>query len=111
MNEPINLYEAYKTIPVGERYCTSCNHPILSNLFLFDGELYHGGCLKNFERFGEAVAICRGCFSYLTNKNVVRVTYDGHEEKSCGVCGHPSLRFLKNRMSRSWDSDEAEVLM
>ena len=71
--------------------CPECGRLIQRNSALFDGQLWHWGCLKNDERFGTAVAQCMGCFSFLTNGNVTR----DEDSKFCGLCGSQQIRFLK----------------
>jgi hypothetical protein len=98
----VNLYDAYRTLPISERYCTGCGDLIERNLALHDGDLFHWGCLKNTERFGHTVAICYGCFSFLTNSKIARISYDASgadSAKQCALCGSPHLRFLNRRTS------------
>jgi hypothetical protein len=73
--------------------CPECGQLIQRNSALFDGQLWHWGCLKNDERFGTAVAQCLGCFSYLTNSKITRDA----NTRFCGHCGSQQIRmFEKN---------------
>jgi len=72
--------------------CPECQREIQRNSALFDGQLFHWGCLKNDERFGTAVAQCLSCFSFLTNSKITR---DG-QSKFCGLCGSQTLRLLNH---------------
>jgi hypothetical protein len=77
--------------------CPSCNQVIQANWAKFNGALWHWAHLRDDERFGEAVAVCPNCTSYLTNGYVIKTTYQdtGREEKSCGVCGFTHIRILR----------------
>lgn len=99
----VTLWNAYQALPLEKRICESCARPIASNIALFDGQLWHWGHLKNNERFGIAVAQCLECGSFLSNRFVIRASYDvsGVQlEKNCGHCGSLQLRNLKKMTSQ-----------
>lgn len=79
-----------------ERTCESCHQPIQRNLAQLDGFDYHYGCLKGTVQFGRAVAICQGCFSWLTDAKIVELNFQEGQvrrQRTCGVCGGQELRF------------------
>jgi hypothetical protein len=80
--------------------CTAatCQRPIARNLAYFNGQPYHFGCLKNTVQFGRAVAICRGCFSWLTEDKVTQLNFPEGEtrtQRACALCGSQDLRFRR----------------
>lgn len=76
--------------------CPSCQREIQRNSAVFDDQLFHWGCLKNDEQFGNAIAQCRSCGSWLTQKGIVQVQYpEGTFQRVCGNCGHQFLCWLK----------------
>jgi len=88
------------------RVCEGCNEPIIRNLAFFEGEPWHYGELRATEKFGDAVAICQKCFSYLTNSKIVSVSYDlsrADSTRQCALCGSTHLRFLRDRRSEEAD--------
>jgi len=88
--------------------CPSCNQVIQANWAKFNGVLWHWAHLRDDERFGEAVAVCPSCTSYLTNGYVIKTTYPdtGREEKSCGVCGFTHIRTLHKPRPREEERAE-----
>lgn len=76
--------------------CASCSFDIQRNSAKFDGIDYHYGCLKNTKQFGRAVAICGGCFSWLTDNYVTQLNFADEPtrtKRACGICGSQELRF------------------
>jgi len=99
LTEPVNLWSAYQQIPLDQRICPVCEKPIEKNLAIHDGILFHWGCLKNDERFGETRALCLDCGSHLSRSMISKVWYqdENKAETICGNSGSPRLHWLTRR--------------
>lgn len=89
----MSLNQLYKKIPVEQRICEGCGESILRNIAVFDGELYHYGCLKRTK--AKPTHQCIECFAYLSGKGISNVTVDGYTMKHCKQCGSPNLKPLR----------------
>jgi len=96
MSEPVTLWNAYRQVPLDRRICQTCGNPIEKNIALHDGGLFHWGCLKNDERFGETRALCLDCGSHLTRSMISKAYYPDRigAESTCGNCGSNRLQWL-----------------
>jgi len=74
--------------PSSQRICYACDQPILRNIALYDGELYHYGCLKEEEAKSFR---CPECFSTLSGLETRWTEVDGIRTRACGNCGNPDL--------------------
>ncbi len=84
----------YKKVPKERRLCHHCGKPVLSNIDLLDGEIWHHGCINQAGL--HPTHRCRDCYSLLSADNIVRTDFgDGTISKTCGLCGSSSLISLK----------------
>ena len=93
LTEQERIHRAYKQVSMEDRTCEGCGKPIIRNLAIIDGRLYHYGCMKQTK--AKPTHFCLECFSYLTAKGIVKTDFDGETQRSCGNCGNPNLRRLR----------------
>ena len=65
--------------------CEGCGEPIHRNIAVFDGQLYHYGCLKRSK--AKPTHLCLDCFAYLSGKGISKVTVGSVTMKHCKLCG------------------------
>jgi len=91
--EDDRIRKVYKSVPVDKRICEGCGEPIIRNLAVFDGELYHYGCLKRTK--AKPTHLCLNCFAYLSGKGISSVTVGGVTMKCCKMCEGSHLKPLR----------------
>jgi len=94
----MSLDQIYQRIPLAERICKGCGQPIQRNVIIFNGELYHWGCLKKTRAL--PTHRCQDCFGFMNAAGMVKVNFGNSPsyQRACGNCGSPHLR----KIDRWW---------
>jgi len=96
----VSIRQLYRKVPVEKRLCHYCGKPVLSNIDLIDGEIWHHGCINQAGL--QPTHRCAECNSLLTPDKINRVNFgDGTKEfRACGLCGSTEIISLRSSMEK-----------
>jgi len=80
----MSLRYLYRTLAPEERICPSCGKPILRNIAVYEGDLWHYGCLQEAKRVKWR---CRSCYAQLSTLQTIRATVGDQVIRACTRCG------------------------
>jgi len=90
----VALRYLYRKIPTEKRICKGCGNPILRNIALLEGEMFHYGCLMK----GEAEHYeCLDCYSRIAGADVVKTAFEPGLPpiRCCPSCGSTNLKPIR----------------
>ena len=82
----MSLRYVYRKFAAKQRICTGCGRIILRNIAVYQGELWHYGCLMEAQKKKYR---CIQCGAYLSTLETSQITVGGDSARACGVCGGP----------------------
>jgi len=81
---PGSLRKLYEELSLEERICEYCGRPIRRNIDLYQGRLYHHGCLLSAK---ERRYRCLCCGAWLSWLELGEAEVLGRRVRSCPICG------------------------